>query len=107
MPVGVINVSNRLPVTVEPEKITKSSGGLVAALEGLSEKEYRSQWIGWPGAAFDEAKRRKEVERILTEQYAEFGHLHGEPTKLVDFALYAGVLPKQLVSLTSVAGREE
>ena len=86
MPVGVINVSNRLPVTVEPEKITKSSGGLVAALEGLSEKEYRSQWIGWPGAAFDEAKRRKEVERILTEQYgcvpvflnAEEGEAHYE-----------------------------
>jgi trehalose-6-phosphate synthase len=36
----LINFSNRLPVTVEGEKITKSSGGLVAALEGLSEREY-------------------------------------------------------------------
>jgi hypothetical protein len=32
MPTRVINISNRLPVTVG-EKITKSSGGLVAALE--------------------------------------------------------------------------
>lgn len=62
-----------------------------------------SRWTGQPvtglGAVSDQAPG--------IEQYAEFGHLHGEPTKLVDFALYAGVLPKQLVSLTSVAGREE
>ena len=33
----LINVSNRLPVTVEEDRVTKSSGGLVAALEGLPE----------------------------------------------------------------------
>ena len=40
MPTTLINVSNRLPVTVSPEKIIKSSGGLVAALEGLPKEQY-------------------------------------------------------------------
>ena len=48
MPTRVINISNRLPVTVG-ETITKSSGGLVAALEGLRADEYELTWIGWPG----------------------------------------------------------
>jgi len=37
----LINVSNRLPVTVETDKIRKSAGGLVAALNGLSKEQYR------------------------------------------------------------------
>jgi trehalose-6-phosphate synthase len=36
----IINVSNRLPVTVTDDKISKSSGGLVAALEGMGESRY-------------------------------------------------------------------
>jgi trehalose-6-phosphate synthase len=56
----LINVSNRLPVTVEEDRIIKSSGGLVAALEGLPEGQYKTKWIGWPGAAFpEEAGNRK------------------------------------------------
>jgi trehalose-6-phosphate synthase len=43
----LINVSNRLPVTVEGNKVTKSAGGLVAALEGLSQERYTTKWIGW------------------------------------------------------------
>ena len=35
MPTPLINVSNRLPVTISDAGIKKSSGGLVAALEGL------------------------------------------------------------------------
>jgi trehalose 6-phosphate synthase/phosphatase len=69
MAVKLINVSNRLPVTVNEEEITKSSGGLVAALEGLSESEYQIQWIGWPGAAFADEQRREEIGRILPEEY--------------------------------------
>ena len=46
----IINVSNRLPVTVTEEKISKSSGGLVAALEGMGESRYTLKWLGWPGA---------------------------------------------------------
>jgi len=45
----LINVSNRLPVTVGEDKIAKSSGGLVAALEGLDKGQYEPLWLGWPG----------------------------------------------------------
>ncbi len=68
MPTTLINVSNRLPVTVGDDKITKSSGGLVAALEGLSAEEYQIQWIGWPGGVTDPA-RQEEVERRLVDEY--------------------------------------
>jgi trehalose 6-phosphate synthase/phosphatase len=69
MAAKLINVSNRLPVTVTEEEIAKSSGGLVAALEGLSGSDYEIQWIGWPGAAFADEKRREEISRILPERY--------------------------------------
>ncbi|HEY0369025.1 MAG TPA: trehalose-6-phosphate synthase, partial [Chthoniobacterales bacterium] len=63
----LINVSNRLPVTVG-ETIKKSSGGLVAALEGLSAEEYDLKWIGWPGGSIEEPQRRAEVEEELVSQ---------------------------------------
>ena len=69
MPITLINVSNRLPVTVEEDQFTKSSGGLVAALEGLPEEQYKTKWIGWPGAAFPEENRRQEIARKLAEEY--------------------------------------
>ena len=65
----LINVSNRLPVTVEGDKVTKSAGGLVAALEGLSQERYTTKWIGWPGTAIAETARQLEVARVLTEEY--------------------------------------
>ena len=68
MPTQLINVSNRLPVTIDGDKITKSSGGLVAALEGLSAEQYDIRWIGWPGGVADPA-RQPEVERRLTDEY--------------------------------------
>ena len=68
MPIRLINVSNRLPVTVAEDKITKSSGGLVAALDGLSADEYDLKWIGWPGAAIEDAKR-PEVEAVLAREH--------------------------------------
>ncbi len=68
MATNIINISNRLPVTVA-KKITKSSGGLVAALEGLSAKEYDLTWIGWPGGIFPEPGRRDEVERLLVQEH--------------------------------------
>ncbi len=68
MATRVINISNRLPVTVG-EKITKSSGGLVAALEGLSADEYELTWIGWPGAAIEDPARQQEVECVLSEEH--------------------------------------
>ena len=70
MPNTLINVSNRLPVTVEEDRVTKSSGGLVAALEGLPEGQYKTKWIGcWPGAAFPEESRREEIARKLAEEH--------------------------------------
>ncbi|CAN5556974.1 bifunctional alpha,alpha-trehalose-phosphate synthase (UDP-forming)/trehalose-phosphatase [soil metagenome] len=68
MPTTLFNVSNRLPVTVG-EQITKSSGGLVAALEGLSTAEYDLKWIGWPGDAIPDRARQQEVEKVLTEEH--------------------------------------
>jgi len=69
MPNTLINVSNRLPATVEEDRVTKSSGGLVAALEGLPEGQYKTKWIGWPGAAFPEESRRQEIARKLVEEH--------------------------------------
>ena len=68
MSTTLINVSNRLPITVGADKITKSSGGLVAALEGLSAEEYATKWIGWPGGEID-AARQEEVTRTLNDEY--------------------------------------
>src|SRR4051812_45323093 len=65
----LINVSNRLPVTLEGDEISKSSGGLVAALEGLSEKDLALKWIGWPGGEIADEQRRGEVERTLRSEY--------------------------------------
>src|ERR1700693_5042817 len=65
----LINVSNRLPVHVEEDRVTKSSGGLVAALEGLPEGQFKTTWIGWPGAAFPEESRRQEIARSLAEEH--------------------------------------
>jgi trehalose 6-phosphate synthase/phosphatase len=69
MPNTLVNVSNRLPVTVEEGRVIRSSGGLVAALEGLPEGQYETKWIGWPGAAFPEQGQRQEIARKLTEEH--------------------------------------
>lgn len=67
MATRIINVANRLPVTVG-EEIRKSSGGLVAALEGLPREQYTLEWLGWPGGVVEEG-RRPEVEKVLRQQY--------------------------------------
>ncbi|MDQ6911957.1 MAG: bifunctional alpha,alpha-trehalose-phosphate synthase (UDP-forming)/trehalose-phosphatase [Verrucomicrobiota bacterium] len=68
MSTTVINVSNRLPVTVAKKRIRKSSGGLVAALSGLSPNEYNLKWLGWPGAAI-ENERHAEVREQLEREH--------------------------------------
>ena len=68
MPRKLINVANRLPVTVTDDSIKKSSGGLVAALGGLSEDAYSLEWIGWPGSEIELA-RQPQIERALSEEY--------------------------------------
>jgi trehalose 6-phosphate synthase/phosphatase len=69
MATTLINVSNRLPVTVKNGEVTRSSGGLVAALEGLPKEQFAAKWIGWPGAAFAEESRRTEISQKLSEEY--------------------------------------
>src|SRR5688572_3812532 len=68
MPTTLINVSNRLPVTVG-EQIKKSSGGLVAALEGMGGERYALRCVGWPGGEIPDAARREEVERTLEREH--------------------------------------
>ena len=65
---NIINVSNRLPVTVG-EKIEKSSGGLVAALEGVSLNDRQLKWIGWPGKAIADPSERQRIEHTLDRDY--------------------------------------
>jgi trehalose 6-phosphate synthase/phosphatase len=64
----IINVSNRLPVTISGDDFEKSSGGLVAALEAVTDGEHELKWIGWPGGEVEQP-RQAEVERLLNEQY--------------------------------------
>src|SRR3954471_394884 len=65
---NIINVSNRLPVTVG-EKIEKSSGGLVAALEGVSLDHGQLKWIGWAGKAVAEPADRERIEHTLAQEH--------------------------------------
>lgn len=82
----LVNVSNRLPVTVG-KTIRQASGGLTAALEGLSSDAFRLKWVGWPGAPVSAAERREEIAHFLMEAYNYVpvyltrsevnGHYHG------------------------------
>jgi trehalose 6-phosphate synthase/phosphatase len=65
----LINVSNRLPVTVQQDQIIPSSGGLVAALEALPEEQIKTKWIGWPGSAFPDENQRRKIEQKLGDEY--------------------------------------
>ena len=65
--IKLINVSNRLPVTVGAT-IEKSSGGLASALEGI-EKDYDFQWIGWAGGAVNDAAQRDRITEQLIAQF--------------------------------------
>lgn len=76
MAASLINVSNRLPVTLVGEtkssgplpEIRKSSGGLVTGLEGLPADQYSVSWVGWPGSDVPEA-RRAEIEAVLRHEH--------------------------------------
>jgi trehalose 6-phosphate synthase/phosphatase len=70
----LINVSNRLPITLGEEegdkrKIGRSSGGLVAALESLQQEGYPLKWIGWPGAAVEDEQEQQQLRRRLEEEH--------------------------------------
>lgn len=63
----VVNVSNRLPVNIG-QTYTKSSGGLVSALDGVR-SEYDLIWIGWAGREISGADEQAEVRRRLREEF--------------------------------------
>lgn len=64
----LINISNRLPITLSDDgSIAKSSGGLVAALEGLPRGQYDLKWIGWPGGAVEPEKQEGVRHRLESE----------------------------------------
>jgi trehalose 6-phosphate synthase/phosphatase len=66
----LINVSNRLPITLADDgSIAKSSGGLVAALEGLPGGRYELKWIGWPGAGVQDPDAQRALARRLEQEY--------------------------------------
>ncbi|HEY2585066.1 MAG TPA: bifunctional alpha,alpha-trehalose-phosphate synthase (UDP-forming)/trehalose-phosphatase [Tepidisphaeraceae bacterium] len=66
----ILNVSNRLPVTIDGDQIKKSSGGLVSALEGVTDYGGDGlQWIGWPGGAVDDPQRQEFLRKTLDEQF--------------------------------------
>jgi trehalose 6-phosphate synthase/phosphatase len=64
---SLINVSNRLPVTVA-ETITPSAGGLVQAVEGFR-TEYDFQWIGWAGATVEDPQAQQKISIELQERF--------------------------------------
>ena len=64
----LINVSNRLPVTLKGDEVVKSSGGLVAALEGMSDNRYTPRWLGWPGGGIDDPDRQRAVRDRLERE---------------------------------------
>jgi trehalose 6-phosphate synthase/phosphatase len=63
----IINISNRLPVTLDGGEVKKSSGGLVSALESLAADPQALKWIGWPGKAGEDPQERKKVEKMLRD----------------------------------------
>lgn len=64
-----INVSNRLPITINGDSISKSSGGLVSALESLQGR-VNVKWIGWSGGyCNNEAEKQALKDRLEPFQY--------------------------------------
>jgi len=64
----IINVSNRLPVTIG-EDIQKSAGGLVSAMDGVIGQDLALEWIGWPGGSIEDADRQRELADRLKNDF--------------------------------------
>ncbi|MGI9293221.1 MAG: bifunctional alpha,alpha-trehalose-phosphate synthase (UDP-forming)/trehalose-phosphatase [Pseudomonadales bacterium] len=62
----IISVANRLPVTIG-DTIHKSTGGLVAALDGISRDNWDVLSIGWPGAAIAPDAQADVSAKLLAE----------------------------------------
>ena len=67
-PTRVINVSNRLPISLGADgTLNRSSGGLVSALEGVGDA-IDLAWIGWPGSAASDAAAQAALTGRLQEE---------------------------------------
>ena len=64
---NIINVSNRLPITIR-DGIERSSGGLVSALEGL-EQDASLKWVGWTGGNPPDQQGRQQLTRTLADRF--------------------------------------
>ncbi len=68
-PTRVINVSNRLPLSLGGDgTLRRSSGGLVSALKGVGDA-IQLGWIGWPGGGVDDPARRDDVARRMVREF--------------------------------------
>lgn len=65
---SIINVSNRLPVTLQGDTFVKSSGGLVSALESLRNK-LNVTWIGWAGGYPQDETEKSHIREQLRSMY--------------------------------------
>jgi len=65
---NLIVVSNRLPIKISGETFEKSSGGLVAAIEGAG-KDFDLKWIGWPGGEVADPERREAISAELQKRF--------------------------------------
>ncbi|MBV8585506.1 MAG: bifunctional alpha,alpha-trehalose-phosphate synthase (UDP-forming)/trehalose-phosphatase, partial [Verrucomicrobia bacterium] len=54
---------------IKDGEITRSSGGLVAALEGLPKEQFQATWIGWPGTGFADERQRTTFAEKLSGEY--------------------------------------
>ena len=66
---ALINVSNRLPVTLG-KQIKKSSGGLVSALEGVTKSYDNFLWLGWSGGSGFSEEKQNQLKKKLKEEYS-------------------------------------
>jgi len=69
----LVVVSNRLPVTIYPEKdapddVSTSSGGMVSALNSIADKYDELVWIGWPGAVVSGPEEEQRFNERLQEE---------------------------------------
>lgn len=65
----VINVSNRLPVSLDDDgQLSRSSGGLVSALEGVGDS-IDLAWIGWPGGGIDDPAQHADLTRRMADAF--------------------------------------
>lgn len=70
--VRLIIVSNRLPVTIRPDKeppenIEQSSGGLVSALRSVVNDYEEAIWIGWPGNHCENEDEEQKTTELLAQ----------------------------------------